>query len=284
MGGWPFIASFCVLLYVIYLGRDAQAPFHASAFLLIVMVIRGKFHLKDLYPLFENAGQLLGMIMAIMAGVGFIIGSFDLTGVGPAFSSEMIMLAGENIVLLVVLGAIANIILGAGLSITACYIFLAVVLAPALTRAGLNVIAVHLFIIYWAVASNLTPPVAFPAYTASVIAEASPNRTAWQAMKLGIVVYLVPFFFVARPGIILQAPPLQVIIPLFTIIFGLVLMAGGLGGYLLKLGRLGTPERVLFFFSGLMLSVPGFTTDFIGGALFLVSLIVVFMNKRREGS
>lgn len=276
--GWPFMLSFAILLYVIYLGREGQSPFVATACLLAMAWTLKRFRLRDFFGFFESAGQLLSMIMAIMAGVGFIIGSFDLTGVGPAFSSEMIMLAGGNMLLLVLLGAIANLILGAGLSITACYIFLAVVLAPALTRGGLNPVAVHLFIIYWAVASNLTPPVAFPAYTASVIAGASPNKTAWQAMKLGIAAYMVPFFFVARPGLVMQAPFIHALFPLCTTFFGLAVMACGLGGYLLKLGALSTVQQALCFISGLLFAIPEWRSSIAGGVLFGI----VFLLPRRR--
>jgi TRAP-type uncharacterized transport system fused permease subunit len=192
------------------------------------------------------------------------------------------MLAGGNVILLVLLGALANLILGAGLSITACYIFLAVVLAPALTRAGLNPVAVHLFIIYWAIASNLTPPVAFPAYTASVIAGASPNKTAWESMKLGIVVYMVPFFFVARPELVLQAPLLQTLFPLCTTFFGLAIMAAGLGGYLLKLGVLSSLQRVLCFVSGLLFAIPEWKSSAVGVAI-LVVVILLRRGRSRIG-
>jgi TRAP-type uncharacterized transport system fused permease subunit len=165
--------------------------------------------------------------------------------------------------------------LGTGLSITACYIFLAIVLAPALTRVGLNPIAVHLFVIYWAVASNLTPPVAWPAYIAAVIAGAPPNKTAFQAMKLGIVVYLIPFFFVIHPALVLQAPILEIIEPLVTTIIGCGLMAGGLAGYLLLFGRLNSLQRVTFFIAGFLLIIPGWQTDLIA----VVACLVIFLAR-----
>jgi TRAP-type uncharacterized transport system fused permease subunit len=191
----------------------------------------------------------------------------------------MINLAGGNLILLLFLGALANLILGTGLSITACYIFLAIVLAPALTRVGLNPIAVHLFIIYWAVASNLTPPVAWPAYIAAVIAGAPPNKTAFYAMKLGIVVYLIPFFFVLRPALVLQAPFLELIEPLVSTVLGSALMAGGLAGYLLIFGSLNTFQRITFFVAGLLLIIPGWFTNAVAIGICLVIVVARLIKK-----
>jgi TRAP transporter 4TM/12TM fusion protein len=279
--GLPFCLGFFVLLFFMFLGREAQSPFVASAVVILAAMVRKdtRLNFKDFFKLLEEAGQTLSMLLGIMAGVGFIIGSFDVTGLGSAFSSEMINLAGGNLILLLFLGALANLILGTGLSITACYIFLAIVLAPALTRVGLNPIAVHLFIIYWAVASNLTPPVAWPAYIAAVIAGAPPNKTAFYAMKLGIVVYLIPFFFVLRPALVLQAPFLELIEPLVSTVLGSALMAGGLAGYLLIFGSLNTFQRITFFVAGLLLIIPGWFTNAVAIGICLVIVVARLIKK-----
>jgi TRAP transporter 4TM/12TM fusion protein len=275
--GLPFCLGFATLVFYMFLGRESQAPFIASIIVILAAMVRKstRLHAKGFFKLFEEAGQTLSMLLGIMAGVGFLIGSFDVTGLGSAFSSEMINLAGGSLVLLLILGALANLILGTGLSITACYIFLAIVLAPALTRVGLNPIAVHLFVIYWAVASNLTPPVAWPAYIAAVIAGAPPNKTAFHAMKLGIVIYLIPFFFVIRPALVLQAPFLEIIEPLAATVIGCALMAGGIAGYLLRFGRLNGYQRVTFFIAGFLLIIPGWQTDLIA----VVACLVIFLAR-----
>lgn len=282
--GLPFCLGFAALVFFMFLGREAQAPFIASVIVIMMAMMRKstRLHAKDFLKLFEESGQTLSMLLGIMAGVGFLIGSFDVTGLGSAFSSEMINLAGGNLALLLILGALANLILGTGLSITACYIFLAIVLAPALTRVGLNPIAVHLFVIYWAVASNLTPPVAWPAYIAAVIAGAPPNKTAFQAMKLGIVVYLIPFFFVIRPALVLQAPFLDILEPLVTTVVGCTLMAGGLAGYLLFFGRINSYERIAIFIAGFLLIIPGWETDLIAVGICVGVFVVRFLSKKGE--
>ena len=283
--GFPFFFGFATLMYYMYLGKENQSPYVASLAVILGCFIKKSTRMKakDFFRLIEEGGKTLSMLLGIMAGVGFLIGSFDVTGIGSAFSSEMIGLAGGSIVLLLILGAVANLILGTGLSITACYIFLAIVLAPALTRVGLNNIAVHLFIIYWAVAGNLTPPVAWPAYIAAIIAGSSPNRTALLAMKLGVVVYLIPFFFVTRPALVLQAPLLEVIQPLITVIIGCGLMAGGLSGYLHLYGELSPYKRVLVSAAGLLLMIPGWVTDLIGVGLLAVLVILgLFRRSQRH--
>ena len=282
-GGWHYIFSFVALVYFMYLGREAQSPFIASAVLILSTMARRatRLGIKDFLLGFQQAGRVLSMVLAIMAGVGFIIGAFDVTGLGSSFSSEMIAFAGGNLLMVLIFGALANLVLGAGMSISACYIFLAIVLAPALVRMGLNPIAVHLFIIYWAVASNITPPVCFASYTASIIAGSNPGKTAFQAMLLGIVVYLVPFFFVTCPALVLQAPFVEVFYPLVTIIFGTALMASALAGYALMIGRLSVPLRILFFLSGFLLSIPGWRSDLWGVGLFVLGASVNILIRSK---
>ena len=105
---------------------------------------------------------------------------------------------------MLIMGAVTAFIFGMGMTVTACYIFLAVVLAPALEQAGLNRLAVHLFILYWGTVSYITPPVALGAYAAASLAGAQPMKTGLQAMRLGSIIYFIPFFFVFDPAFIWQ--------------------------------------------------------------------------------
>ena len=125
-------------------------------------------------------------IVGILAGIGMIVGSLSYTGVGGAFSRELVQFAGSNVYLLLLFGAITSFILGMGMTVSACYIFLAVVLGPALYRSGSHLVASHLFILYWGMLSYITPPVALAAVAAATIANASPMKTGFLAMRLGI--------------------------------------------------------------------------------------------------
>ena len=101
--------------------------------------------------------------------------------------------------------AITSLILGLGLTTTACYIFLAILVGPALEKAGLNRMAVHMFIFYWGMLSSITPPVAIASFAAAGIAGAPAMKTGWESMWVGSIIYFIPFFFVANPALVLQA-------------------------------------------------------------------------------
>src|SRR3546814_4363532 len=122
-----------------------------------------RFGWKGMQDLIVDSAKNIANIVGILVGIGLIVGSLSYTGVGGAFSRELLQFAGGNIYLLLIFGAITSFILGMGMTSSACYIFLAVVLGPALIEGGLNPIASHLFILYWGLISFITPPVALAA-------------------------------------------------------------------------------------------------------------------------
>ena len=105
-----------------------------------------------------------GMMEGMMAGIGLIIGGLSMTGVAISFSSELVNLVGQNVILLLMVGALVSFILGMGMTISACYVFLAIVLIPALTPFGFDAMAIHLFVLYCGLFSFITPPTFFPAF------------------------------------------------------------------------------------------------------------------------
>ncbi|MDH5349327.1 MAG: TRAP transporter large permease subunit, partial [Betaproteobacteria bacterium] len=168
----------------------------------------------------------------------------------------------NNIYVLLVMGAITSFIFGMGMTITACYIFLAIVLAPPLVSAGFDPIAVHLFMLYWGMVSFITPPVALAAFVASGIAKARPMEVGLQSMRLGAAMYFVPFFFVLNPALILRGSPWEILVVVGTAVIGLALIAAALEGYLLGLGTVarnagGWAARLLVFAGGLTMAMPG---------------------------
>ena len=154
-------------------------------------------------------------------------------------------------------------------TITAAYLFLAITLAPGLAKSGLNDLAIHMFILYWAMISFITPPVAIGAYAAAGIAKSNPMKTGLEAMRLGTIIYFVPFFFVLNPALIGIGEPLEVIIVFLSALVGIILVSAGLQGYLIGAGQLsgGTNPlhwilRLALFASGMLLALPG--TEIIG--------------------
>ncbi|MFC1593180.1 TRAP transporter permease, partial [Candidatus Omnitrophota bacterium] len=237
----PYVAAIVILVILLaYLRRAAQAPFYGIVFLIVATIIRKetRMGLKGFINLFEEAGRLLVQIVPVLAGVGFVLGSLLITGIAPTLSSTLADLAGGNVILLVVMAGIASFILGMGLTVSACYVILAVLVAPSLVKLGLDALAVHLFVLYCAMLSFITPPVAIGSYAAAILAGASFMKVGFQSVRLGAVIFIIPFLFIWNPAFILHGSPLQIILTVVTGLLGVIVLASGLEGYLVGAGRL----------------------------------------------
>ncbi len=168
-----------------------------------------------------------------------------------------------------------SLILGMGMSITACYVLVAVILAPALISAGIDPFAAHLFVLYFGMASYITPPFCPGSLMGATIAGADPMKTALRACFLGIAVYLVPFFFVLDPVLILRGPVLSGSYHIITGLVGLGMLASALEKYLMGVGRLNTYQAISVFTGGILLMLPYCGTD----VLALAILYIIFVTK-----
>lgn len=283
--GWFYIFAFFILVYLLlYLRREGQAPFYAIAALFVLAMIRKKTRLtpQRLMAFLENNARTLSELMAIMLAVGLIIGALSVTGVAHGFSAAVIELCGTNVPLLLILGALTSFILGMGMSVTACYIFLAVLLAPGLIHAGLDPLAVHLFILYWGMISFITPPVAVGAFVAAGLARANPMRTALQATRLGIVIYFMPFFFAVEPALILHGSPVMIIVSFVTAVIGVMFTAAGVEGYLVGIGVLKMWARPICAIAGLLMMYPDWLNTSIGVVIAALLISVLWIRKRSK--
>ncbi|MBY8974525.1 TRAP transporter fused permease subunit [Rhodobacteraceae bacterium NNCM2] len=268
--GWLYIFVFALLIFMmVALRRETTAPFYATALLLIINQIlpSQRFSLHSFGNLIVGVGKALAELTAVLLGVGLIVGSFSATGLSGTLVNELVFMAGDDTLVLLLMGALTAFIFGMGMTVTACYIFLAVVLAPALEQAGLNQLAVHLFILYWGMVSFITPPVALGAFAAATMAGASPFRTGLEAMRFGGVIYLTPFFFVLNPALVGEAPAWEVITVLVTALIGVWFISAALQGYVSFIGSLGHGTtgmlaRMVLFCAGLFFAAPA--NDMIG--------------------
>ncbi len=275
--GWPFIGSMGVLLYFLYLRLEAFAPFWAMLFILVSVLLIRRIVLADLWDLAAEIAGPVSELIVTLAAVGFIIGALSMTGVGAALSGEMVNLAGDNAYLLLLMGAIASFVLGMGLTASACYIFLAVVLAPGLVQQGFNEIAIHLFILYWAIISNITPPVALACFPAAKIAETSYFRVGFRAVTLGFASYIVPFAFVMNSALVFQTGGWLMIPYAFFAIVGIILAAFGIGQYLPFIGPIRLPASAVLLVGGVdVLGTVDFSWKF--GALAAIALLLGFVK------
>jgi len=293
--GWYFLFVFVLLIFLlVYMQREATAPFLATALLLgINQFTQHRLDWARFMRMVAAAGQLMAELAGILAAIGLIVGSLAVTGMAGTLANDLVYIAGDNVLILLVMGAVTSFVLGIGMTVTAAYIFLAIVLAPALVNAGLDPLASHMFIMYWGMLSFITPPVALAAFAAASVAQVPAMQAGLQAMRLGTIIYFIPFFFVFNPALLMQGGVWEVLTVLATALVGVALVSAALQGYLLGLGTLGTGSwawlaRGGIFAGGLVLAAPGGGMLGIphtallgsGAALLALSAAVVLLARR----
>jgi TRAP transporter 4TM/12TM fusion protein len=265
--GWYYIFVIALLVVMLlYFKRESHAPFYATALLLVLNQLFSKdtrWTFATIGKFFEVNGRTFVELAAILAGCGLLIGAFSMTGVISSLANDLLRIAGDNAFLLLVMCAVTSLILGLGLTTTACYIFLAILVAPALEKVGLNRMAVHMFIFYWGMLSSITPPVAIASFAAAGIAGSPAMKTGWESMWVGSIIYFIPFFFVLNPALVMQGNYLEGLGLMALIAFGTVFICGGIQGYqigvgdLRHTGALEWPIRVLLAVGGIVVATPG---------------------------
>lgn len=263
--GWHYLFVFALLVWMlIVLKQESRAPYYATALLLVINQFTRSHRMSwQKFKVFLYAtGCLLAEVAALLGAIGLIVGALQATGMTGTLTNDLVFLAGGAPFLLLIMGAVTSFVLGIGMTVTAAYIFLAIILAPALTSLGLNPIAVHMFLLYWGMLSYITPPVALAAFAASTISRSGPMQTGVEAMRIGSIIYFIPFFFVLNPALIGQGSWGEIALVLVTAMLGIVLVAAALQGYLLGVGAMTNRAldwlaRALFAVAGLMLIAPG---------------------------
>ncbi|MCK7542573.1 TRAP transporter permease [Marinobacter bryozoorum] len=298
--GWYFIFVFVLLIWMLFfLRREATAPFFATALLLIINQVLPyqRWGWQDVKEFFGGAGKLFAELIAILAGVGLLVGALSVTGLSGTIANDLIYLAGGNTLVLLMMGAVTSFILGIGMTVTAAYIFLAVALAPALINGGgMDPLAVHLFILYWGMLSFITPPVALGAFAAATVAGSRAMETGFQAMRLGSVIYFIPFLFVLNPALIFQGSWNEILVVILQALAGVILIAGSMQGWILGVGSLAAsrvmqwPIRGALIIGGLLLAIPGggpvpltnLQLSLISGLLIIPALVLAWTAQRRQ--
>ena len=283
--GWPYIAALVGLMAILIVyQREAQAPFILVAVILAYAMLRRRNRVTptDLFGILHIAGKTIAEIIGIIAGVGLIIGSLSMTGVSLSLSSELVNLVGGNLLLMLIAGAVVSFVLGLGMTVSAVYVLLAIVLAPALVALGIEPIAAHLFVIYWATVSYITPPVALASFAAAGIAGSKPIPTSLTSMRLGMVKYIIPFAFALNPALVGQGDLGTILLSFGLSLIGVFMMACGFEGYAVGIEkRLPVLMRIIAVIAGFMIMLPETTTS-IGGLAVAVILGVILAFRPRE--
>ena len=281
--GWYYVAVFALLVFMlVFLKREAHAPFYATALLLVINQLNKnhRLNLEKFKQYIFATGGLLAELAGLLAAVGLIVGALQATGMTGTLTNDLAFLAGGSPLLLLIMGALTSFILGIGMTVTAAYIFLAIILAPALIKVGLDPMSVHMFLLYWGMLSFITPPVALAAFAAASVAKCEPMQTGFEAMRIGTVIYFIPFFFVFNPALLLQGDAGEIVIVIATALAGILLVSAGLQGWLIGIGSLGQGPsgwiaRLSLIAGGLTLAAPGGGMLGIGHVqLFLIALVI----------
>ena len=247
---------------------------------------------KDILGAMEAGAKGAVGVACACACAGMIVGVVTLTGFGLKIAEVIVLIAKGKLIPTLFLTMIASIILGMGLPTTAKYIVLATMAVPAITKLGVNLMSAHLFILYFGVVADVTPPVALAAYAGAGIAGANSMKTGIQAFKLAIGAFIIPYIFVINPHLIMVDSvagttvnwlPITAAIPtIITALIGTICLAGTVESYLF--GNLRIWQRVILLGAAFALLDPKLLTDAIGlGALAVIFVTQKLLNKNNDG-
>lgn len=228
---------------------------------------------KKVIEAIHDGARSIPIICLACASAGLVVGSVALSGVGFKFVSAVLSIAHGIPLLALLLIAIVSLILGMGLPTTSAYILAAALGVPALVKIGFNPLASHLFVFYYAIVSNITPPVALAAYAASSIAGSDPNKTGFTACRLGVLAFVVPFAFCYDLGLIFQGTPIQI---LFSILSGIGALAG------IAFAMTGYARAPLSSWHRIAFAVAGFAAFYhrpLVTVICVMSVLVLFMTS-----
>ncbi len=257
LSGGHLLLALPVFVYMLIYGYSVMyASFWAIVTTVVVSYARRSTWLtprKILKSLIDGANAVLP-VAAACATAGIIIGVITVTGLGLKFSSLIIAVAGDNLIVALILTLIASLLLGMGLPTAAAYILVSTLVAPALVEMGVDLLAAHLFVFYGAMLSSITPPVALAAYAAAGLAGANPFKIALTAVQFGIAAFIVPFFFVINPALIGIGDVLTITTAAITACIGAGAIAIAIQGWVLH--RASIAERAIAVVAGLLLMLP----------------------------
>lgn len=237
---------------------------------------------------FVNALETGGkntLSVAVACGIaGIIAGVVTMTGLGQILISAIVSVAGDRVIITLFLTMLTCIVLGMGVPTTANYIIMATTCAPILVNGmGINKIAANMFVFYFGIVADITPPVALAAYAGSAIAKSNPMKTALNASRLAIAAFIVPYIFAFNPAMLfIDADVIQVVVIIVTSLVGLTGVSGGLEGYMVT--NMNPIQRILAVVGGLCLIIPGTVTDLAGIAIVGASVIWQLAAKKKRAA
>jgi TRAP transporter 4TM/12TM fusion protein len=282
--GWFFVVPIIVMLYLM-IALEFYAP-TACVFAMISMVIvsflgerENWMTPKRIWEGLARGGKGGLAVGCALAVAGALTSSLALTGVGIRLTGMLVQIAGGSKLLLLLATTIIVLIMGMAMGPTPVYMTVALLVVPAMLKAGIEPMAAHMFLLFLCSAALITPPICMSSFVAAQIAGADFMKTGWTGMRLGIVAFLVPFVFVYSPELLMVGTAVQIGTATLTATIGVFMLSAGLAGYLLT--ELGPVSRVLFLFAGIVMIVPGWVSDIIGASIGVACVLYQWKENSR---
>ena len=281
--GFHFVSLIAIVAIMVFGYTPIMAVFWATVVAFAVSFIRKETALTPGKLVKALRGGSIGVlsVASTCAAAGIIVGVVTLTGLGLKFSSIIIEYAGGSLLLTAIYTALIVWVIGLAVPVTASYIIAAVIAAPALIQLGVPDFAAHMFVFYYALLSEVSPPTALSCFAAAALTKGNPYKTTMYAWKYTLPAFIVPFMFVLDPkgvGILLKGPVMDVIWTTITAFIGVAALAGGVENWFFKKATL--YERIMLLVAGLLLFYPVALYDIIGFGL--MGLVIVSQKLRKE--
>jgi TRAP transporter 4TM/12TM fusion protein len=278
---------FTPMVVLVYLLVRGYTPTYAAFFAIITSVLvswikpETRMTPKKIIEALEMGARNTISVAVPCAVVGIIVGISTLTGFGSKIAGSIISWSGGSLFLTLFFTMIACIVLGLGMPSIPAYILTATMAAPALARMGVPPLASHFFVFYFAMMANVTPPVALAAFAASGISGGDINKTGYEAFKLALAGFLIPYMFVYSPALLgIETTFGGILVVAITAMIGVIALAGAVEGYLLIEAKL--YQRLILLAAAFTLIKPGGMTDIIG--FLLIGIVIVFQLVTKRSS
>ncbi len=279
---WYMLAPIFIIIGTIMIGFTPQRAAImgiAAAFIVAFIDKESRMNLRKLIYVLEQGARVALPVIAAVGTAGIIAGVVGITGLGSKFASGIITLSGGYLLLALLFTMLACLVLGMGLPTTANYVVTATIAAPVLINDfGVSPIAAHMFVFYFGLAADITPPVCLAAFAASGIARSNPFMTGVTSVKLAISAFIVPYIFVYNDILVMvDVTAFPLILGIITALFGMMAVSSSVIGHYMRDCYIW--ERLVLFVAGIILIIPDLVSSTIGA---LLVLAIYFIQKRRK--
>lgn len=286
------------IVFLIYLLIQNVPVGYAAAytigFTVVISMLRKETRMgfKDILGALEDGARQSLAVMAACAVVGIIIGVVSLTSFGTVMTSSIVTLGAGSLLLTLILTMLASMVLGMGLPSIPAYIITATMAAPALAGFDIPILSAHMFVFYFGVFANITPPVCLAAFAGAGISGGDPMKTGYLSLKLALAGFIVPFMFIYNPAMLMidptglavtakefpLPPVMDIIIAVVTSVVGVIGLSAALEGYFK--GSMNSITRIILAIGALLLIYPGLITGLMGGVIILgIALLNIRTSK-----